>query len=109
MNEASLAKLFDASLAQWGIEGHCAAAAGALLGIDLQFQEGGKASLCRDTTTGSRLPVWRLQIDDRRPMEAGSLRVILHILRTELDPAYRPARVIIGMQPETLRNGGLSQ
>ncbi len=100
MDEATLAQLFNTSLVQWGIGGHCAPAADAMLGVEIQLQGGSKASLFRDTTTGSRLPVWRLQLDDRRPMEAGSLRVILHILRTELDPDYRPAKVIIGVQPE---------
>ena len=100
MDKTSLAELFDACLAQWGIEGQCRPADGEMLGINLELADGTAASLVRDTTTGSRLPVWRLCVDDRRPVEGGSLRMILGYLRTELDEGYQLGKVIIGIQPE---------
>ena len=100
MDKTSLTRLFESSLRQWGISGYCRPSGGEMLGVDFTLNDGTEANLCRDTTTGSRLPVWRLCIGDRRPMEAGSLRVVLGVLRTELDESYRPGKVIIGIQPD---------
>ena len=98
MNSASLARLFETSFQQWGIDGRTAARSGDELGIDMQLGDNTAITLCRDETTGSRLPVWRLQIGQSRPVEATSLRMILGVLRTELDPAYRPGRLMMGLQ-----------
>jgi hypothetical protein len=101
MDKTALAALFSETLSQWQCPATCTPQPQDVsdLGIDMRLDDGRRVSLCRDDTTGSRLPVWRLQIDDQRPMEAGSIRVVFAVLRTELDESYRPAKMIMGMQP----------
>lgn len=109
MNSASLARLFDTSLRQWGIAGQSRTRDGQELAIDMTLEDGRTLKLCRDETTGSRLPVWRLEIGDARPVEAVSLRMILGALRTELDPGFRPGRLMMGLQTSAARTTGNSR